>query len=81
MTSTLSPLFAATTSFNQAVGSFLDFLFVVTVLLGAPKLAQGAWAISRGNYTEGIASVIAGFLCCMTVPIIRMFAGWLGVSL
>lgn len=81
MTSTLSPLLAATNQFNPVVGSFLDFLLVVTVLLGAPKIAQGAWAISRGSYSEGVASVTAGFLCCMTVPIIRTFAGWLGVSI
>ncbi len=54
---------------------------VVTILLGIPKIAQGAWNISRGNYNEGIAAVIGGFLCCLSVPIIRTFAGWLGLSI
>ncbi len=80
MNTPFAPLLAAV-QFNQAVTSFTDFLLIVTVLFGAPKIAQGAWSISRGLFGEGIASVIAGFLCCMTVPIIRMIAGWLGVTL
>jgi len=66
---------------QQAISSFLDFLQVLTLLFGVPKIATGAWSISRGQTQDGITSVIAGFLVCMTVPIIRMFAGWLGVTI
>lgn len=80
MNTTFQLLFAAA-QFNQAVTNFLEFLLIVTLLLGIAIILSGSFSIARGNYGDGMASVTAGFLCCMTVPIIRLFAGWLGVSI
>lgn len=66
---------------QQAIISFLDFLQVLTLLFGVPKIAAGAWSISRGQTQDGITSIIAGFLVCMAVPIIRLFASWLGTTI
>lgn len=71
----------AATSFHQSVTSFLDLAQIVCLLFGIPKIAQGAWSFSRGEFKEGKAEIIAGFLLAMSVVIVRMFAGWLGVNL
>ena len=72
---------ATTASFPQLAGNCLDLVQIITILFGAAKVAQGARSISRGLYDEGIASIIAGFLCCVTVPIIRLMASWMGISI
>lgn len=74
------PLLAAV-QVLQTISSFLDFLQVLTLLFGVPKIAAGAWSISRGQTQDGMTSVIAGFLVCMAVPITRLFASWLGVTI
>lgn len=74
-------LMSAVIQVNQPISSLLDFMLIVTILFGVPKIVQGSWNISRGLSQEGITSVIAGFMTCMAVPIIRMFAGWLGVTI
>lgn len=71
----------AAASFNQLASTFLDFLFIVTLLFGVPKILQGARLIARGEQGEGMACVVAGFLTCAAVPIIRMIAGWMSVSI
>ena len=73
-------LLAAATSF-PALSQFLDFMLIVTLIMGIPLIVAGAWNLSIGRTQEGINCVGAGFLMCASVPIIRIFASWLGVSI
>ena len=36
---------------------------------------------NRSQMAEAFAPIAGGFLLCMAVPIIRMFAGWIGINL
>ena len=73
-------LLAAATSI-PALSQFLDFMFIVTLVLGISLLGAGSWNLSSGRTQEGINCVAAAFLMAASVPIIRMFAAWLGVSI
>ncbi|HAB18970.1 MAG TPA: hypothetical protein PLX89_04920 [Verrucomicrobiota bacterium] len=75
----VSPLFGAV-QVLPVISQFLDFMLVVTLIFGIPKILAGSWYLSKGLKQEGFASIISGFLTCLAVPIIRMFAGWLGVT-
>lgn len=71
----------AAVSFNQAVGSFLDFAQTLCLIFAVAKVAQGGWNISRGDVSDGYANIGAGFLIGAAVLIVRMFAAWLGITL
>ena len=71
----------AAAGFGPSVAQFLDFMQIVTLLVGIPIVVFGAWNISRGHIQEGINGLVAGFLVCFAVPIIRLFASWQGVTI
>ncbi|MCC6235527.1 MAG: hypothetical protein IT580_23025 [Verrucomicrobiales bacterium] len=60
---------------------FMGFLQTVTLLVGACLILFGAWQIHQGRVAEGALSLVAGFLSCVTVPVLRLIAGWTGGSL
>jgi ABC-type bacteriocin/lantibiotic exporter with double-glycine peptidase domain len=60
---------------------FLSFLQTVTVLVGICLVLYGAWQVHQGRVSEGALSLVAGFLSCLAVPIIRLIAGWTGAAL
>lgn len=61
--------------------NFVAFLQTVSILIGICLVLYGAWQIHQGRVGEGVLSLIAGFLSCVTVPVIRLIAGWTGGSL
>lgn len=61
--------------------NFVTFLQTVSILVGICLVLYGAWQIHRGQLGEGVLSLVAGFLSCVTVPVIRLIAGWTGGSL
>jgi hypothetical protein len=76
----LMPILAAV-SFEQAFSRFLDFMQVISIVFGLAQIVGGVWRFTRGEMAEAFAPIAGGFLLCMAVPIIRMFAGWIGINL
>jgi hypothetical protein len=76
----LIPILGAA-SFEQATTRFLDFIQIVCVFFGLALIIGGIWRFTRGEMAEAFAPIAGGFLLCMAVPIIRMFAGWIGINL
>jgi hypothetical protein len=60
---------------------FLTLLQTISLLIGITLILFGAWQLHKGMISEGILSCVAGFICCVAVPIIRLIAGWTGGSL
>jgi hypothetical protein len=71
----------AAITFELGASRFLDFLQIVAVLFGLVLIIHGIWRISRNELSEAMAPIAGGFLLCLSVVIVRMFAGWVGVSL
>jgi hypothetical protein len=63
------------------LANFVTFLQTVSILVGICLVLYGAWQIHQGRLGEGVLSLVAGFLSCVTVPVIRLIAGWTGGSL
>lgn len=76
----LIPILGAS-SFEQVTGRFLDFIQIVSILFGLALIIGGVWRLTRGDMAEAIAPIAGGFLLCLAVVIIRMFAGWIGVTI
>ncbi|MGE3313266.1 MAG: hypothetical protein AB7O66_25145 [Limisphaerales bacterium] len=60
---------------------FLTLLQTISLLIGITLILYGAWQLHQGRISEGILSCVAGFICCIAVPIIRLIAGWTGGTL
>ncbi|MGE3311204.1 MAG: hypothetical protein AB7O66_14645 [Limisphaerales bacterium] len=60
---------------------FVELLQTISLLIGITLILFGAWQLHQGRISEGILSCVAGFICCVAVPIIRLIAGWTGGSL
>ena len=73
-------LLIAAMPFEPIVSKFLDFLQIVTVLLGLGLIIAGIWRFSRGELAEAFAPIAGGFLLCLSVTIIRLFASWVGIN-
>ncbi len=71
----------ATAQFVPIASRFLDFIQVVSILFGLALIIGGVWRLTRGDMAEAIAPIAGGFLLCLAVVIIRMFAGWIGVTI
>jgi hypothetical protein len=71
----------ATAQFVPIASRFLDFIQIVCVFFGLALIIGGIWRFVRGEMAEAFAPIAGGFLLCMAVPIIRMFAGWIGMNL
>ncbi len=63
------------------LANFVTFLQTVSILVGICLVLYGAWQIHQGRLGEGVLPLVAGFLSCVTVPVIRLIAGWTGGSL
>jgi hypothetical protein len=63
------------------LANFVTFLQTISFLLGISLLLFGAWQTHQGRVSDGALSIIAGFISCVTVPVIRLIAGWTGGAL
>lgn len=61
--------------------SLLQFLQTVAVLVGLCLILYGAWQIHQGHVSHGVLSLIAGFIAVITIPLVRLMAGWSGFNL
>lgn len=60
---------------------FVTFLQTISILVGISLVLYGAWQTHLGRVSDGTLSIIAGFMSCVTVPVIRLIARSTGGSL
>jgi hypothetical protein len=63
------------------LADFVTFLQTISILVGICLLLFGSWQTHQGRVSDGALSIIAGFMSCVTVPVIRLIARATGGSL
>jgi len=75
------PAILAQASTVPGLVAFLAFLQTVSILTGICLVLYGAWQLHQGRVSEGVLSLVAGFLSCVTVPIVRLIGKWGGLEI
>lgn len=82
----LNPRYASTlvllaqTSIDLPLNNFLAFLSKIMLLIGVVMIFYGGWKIHRGETSEGLLAIVGGFIVALSVPILRVLAGFGGIS-